>query len=224
MSNFFQLITTRKGGDLIHQAFGLGVLVASLRALVHLPAGAGRKTDGAKHAGRILDEAVIAGEAKVARLNVREPIQGVEQQPPGALVQRDGHRVGGEVAAAQVVKNRRPVVDGLAGLGVLLTAGARNFDANAARKPEEERARGLVIAPELAASFLQRFLQLEGVSLNRKVKIADRKAAGEIANRPPGQKDGHARVAGGISNLAKGVLLGGGKTIFKKVDVIGHVL
>jgi hypothetical protein len=58
------------------------------------------------------------------------------------------------------------VVDGLAGFGIFLAAGAGDFDADAAGKPEEEGAGGLVIAPESAAGFLQRFLELESISLN----------------------------------------------------------
>ena len=81
-----------------------------------------------------------------------------------------------------------------------------------------------MVAPEGGSGFLQRFLQLESISLNRKIKVADREAAGEVANRASGEEESHTRVTGGVSNLAKGILLCRGKAIFKKVDVIGHVL
>ena len=79
-----------------------------------------------------------------------------------------------------------------------------------------------MVAPELSAGFLQKFLKLKGISLNRKIKVADGKAAGEVANGAASEEDSHSRIAGGVSDVAKGVLLCGGKAIFKKVDVIGH--
>ena len=158
----------------------------------------------------------------MASFNVGEAVERIEQEAPGALVEGDGHRVGGEVAAAEVFEDGRPVEDGLAGFGIFLTAGAGDFDADAAGEPEEEGAGGLVIAPEGAASFLERLPELESISLNCKIEVADGEAAGEIAHGATGEEEGHARVAGGVSNLAKGVLLSGRKAIFKKVDVIGH--
>ena len=158
----------------------------------------------------------------MAGLNVGKTVERIEQESPGTFVEGDGHRVGGEVAAAEVFKDGRPVVDGLAGFGIFLTAGGGDLDADAAGEPEEEGAGGLVIAPECAAGFLERLPELESISLNCKIEVADGEAAGEIANRATGEEEGHARVAGGVSNLAKGVLLSGGKAIFKKVDVIGH--
>ena len=166
VGDLLELVAAGEGRNLLHQAFGFGVLIASFGALIHFPAGAGGEADGAQHAGGVFDEAVVAGEAQMAGLNVGKAVEGIEQQAPGALVEGDGHGVGGKVAAAQVFEDGRPVVDGLAGLGIFLAAGAGDFDADAAGEPEEEGAGGLVIAPEGAASFLQRFLELESISLN----------------------------------------------------------
>jgi hypothetical protein len=79
-----------------------------------------------------------------------------------------------------------------------------------------------VVAPEDAAGFLQRFLQLEGIALNGEIEVADGEAAGEVADGASGEENGHAGVASCITNEAKGVLLGRRKAIFEKVIVVGH--
>ena len=166
VGDFLELVAAGEGRNLLHEAFGFGVLIASFGALIHFPAGTRGEADGAQHAGGVLDKAVVAGEAKMAGLDVGESVEGIEQEAPGTFVEGNGHRVCGKVAAAEIFKDGRPVVDGLAGLGIFLTAGAGDFNADAAGEPEEEGAGGLVIAPEGAASFLQRFLELESISLN----------------------------------------------------------
>ena len=76
----------------------------------------------------------------------------------------------------------------------------------------------------LAAQFLQWFLELKGISMNRYFKFADRMAAGEIADGVSGQKKNGAGIARGSSQLRKGVALVGGKPVFQEVDVVGHAL
>jgi len=199
-----------------------GVVVARPGALVHLPAGAGGETGDADHAGGIFEESVIVDQAQVARLHVGNAVQRIEQQAVGALIEGDGHGVDGEVAAAQVLQHGRPVVNGFAGLGVFLAAGAGDLDADAAGKPEKQGAGFFMLAPEFAAGFLQCFLELESISLNRKIKVADGKARGEITHSSAGEKDCHASMHRRLTNLFDCVALGRGKPVFKKIDIVGH--
>ncbi len=99
-----------------------------------------------------------------------------------------------------------------------------DVDANGSRKTQVKAAGGLVFSPDLAAEFLQWFLELKGVSVDRNLKFANRMAAGEVADGVSGQKEDSAGIAGDSAQLRERVALVGRKPVFQQVDVVGHAL
>src|ERR1700759_2398352 len=146
-------------------------LVALLGSLVHLPAQAGHEPGGTNHPGGFFDKSVVADQAQLAVLDVGYPVEGVHQEAVGAVVQRDRHSVGGKVAAAEVVEDRRRLVDGFSGLGVGDRQSAANLHANTTREPHKERLSGFILSSDNAVGFLYIFLDFEGVSLNYYIEI-----------------------------------------------------
>ncbi len=91
--------------------------------------------------------------------------------------------------------------DRLAGLGILDAVGADDVDADGAGKTEVKAAGGFVLAPDFAAEFLQWFLELKGVSVDRDFELADGMAAGEVANGVSGKKKNGPGFARGGAQL-----------------------
>jgi hypothetical protein len=126
------------GGERLDRVGFLGIFEACPGALIELPTEPRYQPRGAEEAGRILDESVVAHQAQLPGFDVRNPVEGIHQQTVRMLVERQGHGIGGEVAAAEIFENRVPVVYRLAGLGVFLPASARNLDCDTDRETEEQ--------------------------------------------------------------------------------------
>ena len=92
--------------------------------------------------------------------------------------------------------------DGLARLGVFDAVGADDVDADGSRKTQVKTARGLVFSPHLSAEFLQWFLELKGVSMDRNLKLANGMAAGEVADGVSGQEEDECRHRGRLCATA----------------------
>ena len=60
--------------------------------------------------------------------------------------------------------------------------------------------------------------------MNRKVKVADWKPGGQVANCSSGQKHRHTVSARNVANLCQRILLSVGEAVLKKINVIGHAL
>jgi hypothetical protein len=73
-----------------------------------------------------------------------------------------------------------------------------------------------------AGSF-QLLPQVKGISLNRHIKIADGMATGEVANRPSGEKTGHALGTGSIADQSEGIALRRRQAALQQINVVGHV-
>jgi hypothetical protein len=56
--------------------------------------------------------------------------------------------------------------------------GADDIDPHGAGETQVETVGGLIFAPELTTEFLQWFLKLKGVSVDRDLELADRVATG----------------------------------------------
>jgi hypothetical protein len=100
--------------------------------------------------------------------------------------------------------------------------GADDIDPDGAREAEIEAARGLIFAPELASKLLQWFLELKGVSMDRDFELANRVAAGEVANGVSGEEKDDTGLACHVAQLRERVALVSGKPILQEVDVVGH--
>src|SRR5215472_13647530 len=83
----------------------LGRVVAGLRAFLERPMKAGGEAGSPNEPRRILEERVVVQNANELGFNVGDAIERIEQEPTRSLVEREGHRVDGEVAAAQVLMN-----------------------------------------------------------------------------------------------------------------------
>ncbi len=138
MADFFQFVPSVIGRESLDGLVFLGILESRPGALIQFPPQARHQAGGPEQAGRIFDEPVVANQTQLPGFDVGDAIQRIHQQAVRMLVERQGHGIGGEVAAAQILKNRVPVVYGFAGLGVFLAAGARDLDRNPDRETEEQ--------------------------------------------------------------------------------------
>ncbi len=133
------------------------------------------------------------------RFDVGDPVERIHQQPARSLVQRQGHRVNREIAAAKILNDRgRSHLRRLARLVVALRAGHRNFGANSARQRQQHAPRLAVGVTHHRSRPLQIFLQLERVALNREIQIADGKTGNDVADGAAGQIQVHPRRLGGV--------------------------
>ncbi len=78
------------------------------------------------------------------------------------------------------------MVNLLAGFWVLLAPRAAYFYPRAPAEMEEKRVRRVIFPHQHPASFLQVFLQLECISLNRKIKVPNRRSTGQVAHGATG--------------------------------------
>ena len=149
---------------------------------------------------RIFEEAVVAHQSQDPRFKVGDAVERVHEQTIGALIERERHGVGGEVAAAQVVENASRVIDRLTGLREFLAAGAADLDPHAARESANRVCDG-VCSPQMTAPACLSFgLQFGDFALHRDVEVANRRAAGQVADGAAGQEDGHAGFACSFAN------------------------
>src|SRR6185437_4553092 len=125
-------------------------------------------------------------------------------------------------AAAKVVEDAGGFGYGLAGLGIGDEKGGADLGANAAGKVEVQALEGLVGTDDPAAGFLQVFLQLEGISLNRYINVSNCDTAGKIANGATDEKDCKPMRTGDIADAFERLPLGWGEPRLQEVDVIGH--
>ena len=84
----------------------------------------------------IFDESVVADQPELAVFDVGYAVEGVHQETVGAVVEREGHGVGGKVAPPEVFENGRRLDRRFAGLGI----GDRQSAANLHRAHHRETA------------------------------------------------------------------------------------
>ncbi len=220
--DLFKLIAALKGRKNIKAGSFFRIFVASRGPVFPLPAEPAAKPHSPYQPRRILEKAVIARQPKLPCLDIRDAVERVEQQAVGTFIERERHGVGGEIATAKVLYDRGPAVNGLSRLWIRLRAGARHLHPNRAGEPEVEGARRLVVSPQDSASRLQRLLEIECVALHGKIKVANRRAGGEIANGAAGQKNGHAGLANSIANVPECAALRSGEAGVEQVGIFGH--
>ncbi len=153
------------------------------------------------------------------------PLNGIHQQTARPWIQRKRHGVDSEVAPPQVFDDRARRDDWrLPRLFVALGSGCADLGAHVALQYEVKSLQIVVCRCDHCACVFELFLQLEGIALNREVKVANGKPADDVANRTAGQVNVHARVAGNILHQRDPALLVGSQPDFHGVNVIGHAL
>ena len=93
-----------------------------------------------------------------------------------------------------------------------------------ARKRQKDGANVFLDRRNLGASLLEIFLQLERISLNREIQIADGESADDVADRAAGKVKIHTRSAGNILHEADALQLVRRQPDFHRVNVISHSL
>ena len=114
------------------------------------------------------------------------------------------------------------MVDRLAGLGIFHPLRAHHVHAHCSRKAEIEGVERRVLAPDLDRRALERFPQVQGIPVNCHFDVANRVAAGQVADCIPGEKQNHLGLAGRLAQMPQGALLIGREPVFQKVDIVRH--
>ena len=155
--------------------------------------------------------------------NVGHAIKGIGQQSARTRIQGERHGVHGEIAAAHVVINRSGgYLRRLAGLIVFFRAGAGHFSANVARQQKVQGARGFINGLHDRASLFKILLQLERVSLDREIQVADDEAAENVAHCSAGEIYIELLGANNLGYLRQRPLLVRRKPGFHKINKVGH--
>src|ERR1700722_19888363 len=156
---------------------------------------------------------------------IGDPVERIEQESARTFVERQRHRVDGEVAAAQVFVNGGWSDDRwFAGLLKTLGAGHTDFGASIAGKRDVDGAGVFFDGGDPGAGLFQVFLELERVSLDGKIQVPDGKTADDVADGAAGEIKIHARGAGYFLDQRDALQLIRGQPEFHGVNVISHSL
>src|SRR6202034_220310 len=141
--------------------------------------------------------------------NIGNPVEGIHQKAVGAFIERNRHRIDGEIAATQIFLNGCRVNHRLPRLGILGFVRADQVDADGARKTEVKGAGSLILTPNLGSKLFKRLLQLECVSMDSDFDIPDGVSAGQIADSVSREKKDKSGLPSHLAQLLEGVPLVG---------------
>ena len=219
----FDLVSNRAISDVFDVIIFFRRVVTGLRSLLQRPGESRRKTQRTNQPRRIFNKRIIVQNADQLGFDISRAVERIHQQPARTRIQRQRHRIYREIAAPQVFdEGRRSHNRRLARLLIALGSRAAYLRTHAPRQSHIDDMEVLVRAANHGACTFQFFLQLEWISLNREIEIADRMSADNVAHRSAGEVNVHPGSAGNILYQRDALLLIRRQPQFHCVDVVSH--
>jgi hypothetical protein len=224
VGDLFHLVTALRSADGADHALGFGVFITGARTLVQLPAGARCQANGPHHADGIFEKSVITGKPQLTRVNVGRTVQRIEQQAPGAFVERQRHCVRCKVAPVEIGEDCGWPIFGPSGLRKGLGTGGRNLQPGLTAIAQVNGLRRFVLPPDREAGLLELFAKFERIGADRNVQVAHGGAADNVTHSTAGQKYSRSLGAGQFRDRIERLLLHRRQLGFKQLDIIRHAL
>ena len=219
----FDFVPNRPIGDVLDVVVFFSRVVALLGALLECPVEACRKARGSNQPRGIFHESIIVQHTNHLRFKIRRTVKGIHQQAARSRIERESHRVDGEIAPPQIFDDGRRSDDRrLASLLVALGAGHAYLGTHIAGKNEIKSLAVIVRGRDHCARALQILLQLQRIALHGEIQIANGKAADDVADGAARKIDIHARGTGNVLHQRDAALLVRRQPDLHGEDVISH--
>src|SRR5215470_4053693 len=139
-------------------------------------------------------------------------------------MQRQSHRVHGEVTTPEIFVDRAKCDLRLRRLWIDLAASGRYLCPYVARKKHKQTAQRLVYALNDRACFFEILLKFEDVPLNRQIQVTNGKSTDNVANGSARKVEIHLMGSGNLFYCIDCTLLVRRKPASHHINVVGHLL
>src|SRR5207244_4353290 len=155
--------------------------------------------------------------------NVGRAVEWVHQQPARSGVQRQRHRIHGEIPSPQVFNNRCwSQYRRLARLLIALNPCAADLGADSAWQGDINDLEVVVGSRNHRTRPLQFLLQFKGIALDGEIQVADGEAADDVSHCTAGEVNIHPGGAGDLLNQGDALLLVRRQPELHRVYVVSH--